>query len=59
MPVTSLLKKSQRPQFFNVLNEEGQFVGSILCNFHLKEYSLTAKEKRDKVKPVFHELYEE
>lgn len=60
VPVTSLLKRSKRPQFFNVINEEGQFVGSILCNFHLYEYSLTAKERKDKhFVPVFHQILDE
>lgn len=36
VPVHSFAKRSKRPQFFQLLNEAGQFVGSILCNFFVK-----------------------
>ena len=42
VPVHSIARyphrNSKRPQFFHLLNEEGQFVGSILCNFYVKLY---------------------
>lgn len=51
VPVHSIARyphrNSKRPQFFHLLNEEGQFVGSILCNFYVKLYpKMTQKEKK-------------
>jgi len=38
-----------RPQYFNLINEEEQFVGSILCNFLVKYYPKDMKKKFEKV----------
>ena len=47
VPVHSLVQRSKKPQFFHLINQEGQFVGSVLCNFLLKSYpKVTTKEKK-------------
>lgn len=48
VPVNSLLDFSDKPQFFNVLNEDGQFMGQILANFYLKEYFKDPKYRKIK-----------
>ena len=47
-----------RPQYFNLINEEEQFVGSILCNFLVKFYPKDMKKKFEKIddKPEHQEL---
>lgn len=30
---------NEKPQFFNVINSQGQFVGQILANFHVRFFS--------------------
>ena len=42
------MKHSEKPQFFNVLNEEGQFMGQILCNFYLGIFERDPKTRRNK-----------
>lgn len=36
--MTSLLNQCNKPQFFNIINEEGMFVGQVLANFFIKYY---------------------
>ena len=48
VPVTSLLKHSEKPQFFNILNPEGQFMGQILCNFYLGIFKVDPKTRKIK-----------
>jgi len=38
VPVNSMSTEIQRPQFFNVINEEGQLEGQVLARFYIKEY---------------------
>lgn len=46
VPVQSMMTRSLRPQFFNLLNEEGQFMGQVLCNFYLEVYVRDLKAER-------------
>ena len=41
--INSVLERSLKPQYFNVLNEEGQFVGQILASFFVKFYKKNPK----------------
>ena len=36
--ISSVMERSLKPQYFNILNAEGQFVGQILASFYLKFY---------------------
>lgn len=38
IPVETMRTHCEKPQFFNILNEEGQFMGQVLANFHLEIY---------------------
>lgn len=38
--------EGNKPQFFNILNDQGQFVGQILANFYLLPYELSNKQKK-------------
>ena len=46
VPVQSIMTLSERPQFFNLLNEDGKFMGQILCNFFLEQYVKDVKAER-------------
>ena len=50
VPVPSIMSRSpdQKPQLFNLLNEEGRFVGQILANFYLKEFIRDPKTRKIK-----------
>ena len=50
------MKQCDRPQFFNIINEEEQFVGSILANFFLKHYPKNLKKKKEKVDEKHREI---
>ena len=43
--VPSLTTQCDRPQFFNLINEEGMFVGQILANFLVKFFPKEDKSK--------------
>ena len=45
----SIMTHCDRPQYFNLINEEEQFVGSILCNFLVKFYPKDMKKKFEKI----------
>ena len=45
----SIMTECDRPQYFNLINEEEQFVGSILCNFLVKFYPKDMKKKNEKI----------
>ena len=45
VPVTSLQTLCDRPQFYNLINEEGMFVGQVLANFHLKYFQKDPKKR--------------
>ena len=49
----SLTNLCDRPQFFNMINEEGMFVGQVLANFHLKHFLV------DPRKPIKQQSIEE
>jgi hypothetical protein len=42
------LKRSDKPQFFNIINEEGQFMGQVLANFYLKLFIRDPKTRKIK-----------
>ena len=46
--ITSNAVLSEKPQFFNVINEEGQFMGQILANFFVNFYPKDPKTRHDK-----------
>lgn len=46
VPVQSIMTRSKRPQFFNLLNEDGQFMGQLLCNFFLEVHERDVKQER-------------
>ena len=47
VPLKSLVKRNTRPQFFNLINQEGRFIGQILANFWLCRSQDPKKKKRD------------
>ena len=44
--VPSLQNKCDRPQFYNLINEEGMFVGQILANFYVKFFPKDNNKKK-------------
>jgi hypothetical protein len=48
VPLESIMTRCKRPQFFNILNENGQFMGQILANFYLMKYKKDPKFRKDK-----------
>ena len=55
VPITSISKKLySKPQFFNVLNNEGEFQGQVLARFFLKEVDL--KKKKDDISGILEEF---
>lgn len=58
VPITSLTNKCDRPQYFNLINEEGMFVGQVLANFYLKVDPKDIKNKNKDQKVVERPLLE-
>ena len=46
--VCSLTTFCDKPQYFSVYNEDGQFIGQILANFHVRYFQKDPKTKRMK-----------
>jgi len=44
--IPSLQTKCDKPQFYNLINEEGMFVGQVLANFHVKFYPPQQHQKK-------------
>lgn len=59
IPVESMTTYCEKPQFFNILNEEGQFMGQILANFHLAIYNKNQKKRKLLGKNYVDEPHEE
>jgi hypothetical protein len=45
--INSVSVRSFKPQYFNVLNEEGHFVGQILASFYLTFYKKNPKNLKE------------
>ena len=58
VPVQSIMTHSEKPQFFNLINEEGTFMGSLLANFYLKVFvrDPKARKQKDYVDPAIGEM---
>ena len=46
--VNSLMKFCDQPQYFNVCNLDGQFIGQILCNFYIEHFEKKNDQKQAK-----------
>jgi hypothetical protein len=46
VPVQSLRTYCEKPQFFNLLNVEGQFMGQVLANFYLADFVKNQKKRK-------------
>lgn len=58
VPVQSIMTHSEKPQFFNLINEEGKFMGQLLANFYLKIFVRDPKTRKIKgyVDPAIGEM---
>jgi len=58
VPVQSIMTQSEKPQFFNLINEEGTFMGQLLANFYLKVFVRDPKTRKQKdyVDPAIGEM---
>lgn len=45
VPLPSMTNRCDQPQFFNIINQEGMFVGQVLANFYLKVVPKLPKNK--------------
>ena len=47
--VPSLTNVCDRPQYYNLINPEGMFVGQVLANFHIEFYPKDPKKRDEKI----------